>query len=77
MDIARAIELGLVAASALCVFSVRGQMSRIEHRLAEMERVGVLMTSNREMEKVAKPMSARQKILWLERRSRGRIGGAT
>ena len=56
---------------AVLLIVVLAKLNTIEHKLDELQRVGVLVTSNKEAGRVIPPMSARQRIRWFERRMNG------
>lgn len=62
-----------VVLAFLVILAIVGgvKLNRIEQKLERLERVGVLMTSDREAGRVAKPMSPRERIRWIERRWNG------
>jgi len=56
---------------AVLLIVVLAKLNSIEHKLDTLQRVGVLMTSDKEAGRVVPPMSARQKVRWIERRMNG------
>ena len=45
----------------------------LEKKLAALERVGVVVSTDKHSEVMAKPMSPREKIRWVERRMNGSL----
>ena len=71
MEFARAIELAAVAVAAYAGLASWVTAIRVERKLNDLERVGVLMTSDREAGRMARPMSPRERVRWIERRING------
>ena len=56
---------------AVLLIVVLAKLNSIGHKLDALQRVGVLVTSDKEAGRVIPPMSARQRIRWFERRMNG------
>jgi len=67
------LEVTFAAAclSVLVGVAILRRLTRVEEKLDKLERVGVLMTSERELSPAARPMSPRERIRWVERRING------
>lgn len=67
--------LGLIliasAFSAFLLLAIVYRLARVEEKLDKLERIGVLMTSEKEMSPMARPMTPRERIRWIERRING------
>ena len=69
------MTLGLIllvaAFSGFMSMAILARLARVERKLDKLERAGVLMTSESERSPVARPMSPRERIRWIERRMNG------
>lgn len=65
--------LQLVGLAFCAVFGIMNRLTLLglAKRLAALERVGVLMTQDKDAGRVARPMTPREKIRWYERRING------
>lgn len=68
-----AVSLVAIVVSALVLVATWRSTRRVEVRLEELERVGVLMVSDREAGVAPRHMTPREKLRFLERRINGTL----
>ena len=68
-----AIPFVAIVVSVLALVVTWRSTRRVEVRLDELERVGVLMTSGRDAGVAPRPMTPRERIRFLERRLNGTL----